>query len=84
MVSLVYTSAHNQSLINATCIGESMERPVNTGMLCFTCSTKSGKCLTCDQNKWGLPFTDKCDYFTVSCDAALQQCLLNCEGIVLT
>ena len=52
--------------------------------MCFMCSTKSGKCLTCDQSTWGLPSSDECDYFSVSCDAALGQCLLNCEGIVLT
>ena len=82
MVFVVYTSVPNQNLTNVTCIGNDvMERQL---CILFMYSAKSGKCLTCDQRKWRLPHSDKCDYFTASCDAALQQCLVNCEGIVLT
>ena len=84
VISLACTSVHNQSHTNDICTGEDIRKII---LLCecgLMFSTKSGKCLTCDQSTWGLLSTDICDYFSVSCDAALQQCLVNCEGIVLT
>ena len=52
-------------------------------MFLFVYSTKSGNCLSCDQSTWGLPSTEQCNYFTASCDSAVQLCLLHCEGVAV-
>ena len=76
----VCTLQPNQSHMNVICTGEGLLKSVHT-LQCFICSTKSGNCLSCDQSTWGLPSTEQCNYFAASCDAAVQLCLLHCEGV---
>jgi len=82
-----YTSVLSQDLINVTCIGEVTIVKLFTSLLncVLLCnSTKSDKCLSCDQSSWGLPTKDHCDYFTASYDVDVELCLLYCQGVAMT